>query len=371
MKLIQAFKYFVIIFLLHASASYAQATKKFSIISSASSLSYSEASAVYQMYKNRWDSSPQDDGKYAFTRNRLSLGVKYQKLSVEYIKRIDFNANFSPDSAKVLYHINYEKQIPNNKVFDINLNARFESSEGLKLSFDLVDTASFTITPSVSILKNTDLQMGNLEGKFSQSSSKDYLGVGEIDYYNNKDKIFGLPNDLFFDEPLPGPEGETYTLDLKIAWSYNNFYTQLIFEDLCYTSHWRNLNRRSGVINVNTQLEDLHTEASLKGKASRVDFKPSRLPVYSQFEGYYQLNNWQFGLGAWHYYNNTFYQPFINYQLGQHFFGLSTESLSGKVLGQYEWENSNYRLAFKLGSERLNLRQAHALEFGFSSSIYF
>gem|GEM_PF-4176135 len=356
------------------SSASAQGTSKHStyIYSSASSLSYSEASAVYQMYNNDWNDYPRTAGTQAFSRNHAALGLKYKNYSIEYRVRTDLSTRFSPDSAKLLYYYNHEKKVPDGQVFDIDLTARMETSEGARFSFTLPTFLNITVTPYFSVLKARELQQGSIQGTFSQPSNKDYVGQGEIHYYSSKDKIFKLPNHLYSDQSLPNPSGYVYSLDINLKWDYQNFHTDLWLEDAWYNSRWEIANQRDGEIDVNTQLEGLHTQASLKGTASRIRYNPGSMPMFSRLHSYYQWQHWQFGMGAWHYYGNTFAQASLAYQFNQHHrLGFTIEDKSHKATVSYQQQYQHSQLSFTLGSDRLNLRQAHALELGLTAALSF
>src|SRR5690554_1381921 len=83
------------------------------------SLSYSEASAVYQMMKDRWKDAPSSGGKIAFTRNRFNSGLRVGWISLAYHQRKDLALEFSPDTALLTYYKKRKLPVPEGRHYNL------------------------------------------------------------------------------------------------------------------------------------------------------------------------------------------------------------------------------------------------------------
>lgn len=347
-----------------------------SLYSHAHSLNYSEASAVYQMYRDTWQDAPKANGKYAFSRNRFILGaqVEFKKnlFSIEYIERNDLLVSFSPETAKIFYYQAQDRKLPNDQQFDINLSAQQFAANGLSFGFETAPWHNFRLLTQLSLLNGKTLQEGNINGAVSQSldanNKKTYQGQGQISYQYSADKILK--------HNLNQPYGRGFAVDFKLNWQYQAWSANLIVEDAFQYMQWYRLGQKDGGISTeNTSTDDsgfIKYKAMFSGSITdEYDYKQQSLSRYSRLELSHSWTNWEVNSGAWHYHQQTF--PFIVARhLWQHNqIGLGYEFNSDKVTLDYSYFKNDSKLSLVLGSNSWSPKLAHALEVQFVGQYQF
>lgn len=362
-----------------APVSLASERSAFSIYSHASSLNYSEASAVYQMYKDQWQDFPKADGTHAFSRNRFIVGTQFEFqhksfshiFSLDYIERNDLLVRFNPDTAKIFYYQAQDRKLPDNQLFNIQLNAQQFAANGVRLGYQTPQWNNFTLGGRVSLLQGKDFQEGSISGAVSQKTNaqgkNEYEGQGQIDYHYQQDKILK--------HNLGNPNGQGITLDLKLNWHYQAWKANLVIEDALQYMRWYQLGHKDGGISTQNVSTDstgtIRYQAMFSGNLGIYDYTPKNLPRYSRVEASHFWTKWQLTSGVWHYYQQTF--PYIagRYLWQHNQLGLGYELSSEKITFNYSHVGKDSTLSLTLGSNTWNPKLAHALEVQFVGQYQF
>lgn len=367
-KNLRTMLFFLVTFGLNSSV-YAQASS-FSnafLYSHAHSLNYSEASAVYQMYRDAWQDFPQTKGQYAFSRNRFVLGADFEfnntRFTIEYIERNDLLVSFTPDTAKIFYYQAQNRKLPNDQLFDINLSAQQLAANGVRFAFVTTPWHNLSLESRVSLLNGKRFQEGDITGSIIQSldenNKRTYQGQANIDYQYSTDKILK--------HRLNNPYGYGAAVDFKLNWQYQAWKLDLEVEDALQYMRWHKLGQKEGELSTQNSSTDesgfIKYDAMFSGYIiNEYDYTPKRLARYSRAEISHSWSQWQLTSGIWHYYNRTF--PFVSshYQWHKSQIGLGFELNSNKVTLDYQHQRQNSTFSLVFGSNGWNPKLAHALE---------
>lgn len=337
------------------------------------SLSYSEASAVYQMAKDRWNDAPSKKGKQAFTRNRLNNGVRIAWFSLAYHERKDLAFEFTPDTAELVYYKKQKLAVPEGRHYNLKLKARQLSAQGLRVGLHSPEWKNLQLTSYIYALKGTEIQQGRIEGVFAEEegdkSALGYYGEGEINYIYHKDKLLK--------HAIGRPSGEGYAVDVHLNWQYQNYKLHAFVEDAWLAMKWRKAGFTNGTLSSDNKSFDnqghVKYKALLSGRRGYNDIKQKNVSRYSGLEGSYQWRNWQFSNKVNHYAGLYFPALGVNWLLaGQHSLLAEYEFKSNKLTAGYFWQpNNKGKIGLSLGSDKTHLRYAKALELSMLASYTF
>lgn len=346
---------------------YADFTEDWQIYTQASHLSYSEASAVYQMYRAHWHDYPSSKGNQAFTRNRFILGAKKDWFSIDYVRRNDVVVHFSPDSAKIFYYQGQDKPLPNGQQFDVYFNAQQLSAEAARFGLHSPKWLGMEAGIYINYLWGNKFQEGEINGNVSQDSKHDYNALGQIDYRYSRD--------LILHHELPGPTGQGYALDMYLRWQYQNWRAKLLIEDIKQRMHWSNTGHIQGEIKTKNQSYNeagfAHYDALFSGYRGVDSYTAKALPSYYQAELSYQWQAFSPSVKVWSYNKKTFPQIGSGYQHSSHYYQFLYECNSEKVTFSYQWQAPKWQLGMLFGSSDINPKYAHALEAQFNLLRFF
>lgn len=337
---------------------------------SANSLTYSEASAIYQMLNNRWEDAPLQEGRKAFTRNRLLIGVKERWLSLEYLERNDWLFEFTPDTAWLLYQQENDLPLPDGQYYDVDLRVKHLAARGARFGFHLPSWKNWQLTTYISLLEGKSLQEGRLNGQVTQINGKNYEGHGQLDYRYHED--------LLLEHPIERPEGQGLALDFELNWHYQNLRARLLIEDAWMQMQWQNAGFTHGALDTQTiQQNESHFiryRPLFRGRRGTDDFHQNRLPVMVRLDTDYTIQNWRLQLGGFFYQDMLFPRTSIRWSPTDSLqaFSLGYEFNSNKLLLGYQLQApGGSHLALTLGSDDARLKFAHALELDLSATYYF
>lgn len=361
--------FFVNLFVL-IQAPLASEQSAISVYSHASSLNYSEASAVYQMYKDQWQDFPKANGSRAFSRNRLVLGTQLEiqnqssnhVFSMEYIERNDLLVSFTPDTAKIFYYQAQDRNLPDNQLFNVHLSVQQLAANGVRFGYQTPKWNNLRLVSQLSLLHGKEFQEGHINGQiFQQTNSqgkKEYQGQGQIDYHYQQDRILK--------HQLNQPSGQGLTLDFKLNWQYQDWNANLVIEDALQYMRWNQLGHKNGGIGTKNMSTDdsgfVRYKAMFSGYLGEYNYSPQSLPRYSRAEIAHSWQQWQLSSGAWHYHNQAF--PFLagRYLWQQQQLGLNYELNSQKLTLDYRYHRKKSTFSLAFGSNSWNPKLAHALE---------
>lgn len=334
---------------------------------STTSVSYSEASAIYQIYNESWKDQPQIHGRKAFSRNRLSLGIRKHGISLAYIERHDWLSDFSPDTARLLYLEGSDQPIPAGDEYDFNLRIKQLSARGLRIGFHLPEWKNINLITYFSMLHGRRFQEGHLQGDVLQPSPSNYRGKASINYYYSQD--------LLLEHQLDSPTGHGNALDIELHWQHGPLQASLIAEDLWMKMTWDDAGRTIGQLDTDTVAYNangfVRYNALFSGMRG-IDEYHQNMPAMTYGEFIWNHDQLRFINGVWYYYNKMF--PFIG--LGHHisktsYMSTSYEFNSGKVTLEYRYQQQNSDLSLRLGSDNTDFSYAKALELNISTGYRF
>lgn len=335
------------------------------------SLSYSEASPVYQMYKNKWRDAPKSDGNYAFNRTRLTLSADYQYLSFGYLERLDLNTKFSPDAAKLIYLMAGKHQLPINQTYQAKLKLNLMQAKGLFLSARTPKWLGFQLGAKFSFLTGKQLQYGDINGNFTQTADKEFKVTTPLNYHYSKDLI--LEHDK--NGLLPSLSSGS-ALDLNLSWQGEKLAINFLVEDAYMQMNWARAGYLNGEVDLSFEEGKSHNFAAFSGVRGHRPLKQT-FSTYYLLTADYQLNpNWSLLAQASHYYNFTFASLGGGYKWQSsklnHYLSSQLEVPTKKVTFHYQVDNlipyKNNTLGITLGSNTLNPKNAHHLELGLTNT---
>lgn len=352
----------------------AQGQESFSVYTQLHSLNYSEASAVYQMAKEKWRDFPKSDGKHAFSRNRLVLGMQEGALSLEFIRRFDYQFSFSPDAAKLFYYMGGRREIPLGQEFQAKLKINHLDAYGVRFGIKSQRWHGLQAKAWLSALRGVGLQQGEINGTFSQTGKGEYQAFAPLDYHYSRDLL--LEHDA---NGLGSPKGLGGALDLALDWQGENSAVQLLVEDAYSYMHWKDAGVLQGVVDLSFAETDGKRETAFKqGMRGREAVTQEHLPAFVQLSSHYQWQAWQARAGVIYYDDLLFPRLGGGYQW-------QSQYLRHQLITEYEFNSEKLRLSyqasklsslpssniqFTLGSNDRRLTRAHALEFGIAAAVW-
>lgn len=329
------------------------------------SLSYSEASAVYQMAKDRWKDAPSSRGKHAFTRNRLNSGLRLGWFSLAYHQRQDLAFEFTADTAELIYYKKRKLVVPQGRHYDLKLKAKQLNADGARIGMHLPEWKNMQITGFIYALQGREIQQGRVEGVFSETQGNQtvngYYGIGNIHYVYHKDKLLS--------HQISRPKGEGYAVDVHFNWHYQQYSVHAFIEDALFQMKWRDAGFTDGELSSDNQSVDsngfVKYSALLKGRRGYKEIKQKNISAYSGIEAAYQWQSLYFLSNIYHYSDVLFSSMGLAWQpaMSSHYLSMQYEFESNKTSIAYFWQPKDQgKVGFQLGSDRGNLRYAKALE---------
>jgi len=164
----------------------------------------------YQEFVDDW-SSGYRGGTVAMQHNWLELGLEYRQWGLAVVRQ-DYGAMaFSRDTADFYYLTENRQPLPADYRYDIDLEMRYLSMEGVRLFRRINIQPHFQLLAAVNILQGRELLEGRLAGGVTVLSENDYdFDNVRVDYHYSED--------LLFERPVKRPSGEGYGIDLAGRW---------------------------------------------------------------------------------------------------------------------------------------------------------
>lgn len=334
--------------------------KNYTLQSSFESLSYSEASAIYQIVNDSWGDKPLTGGDTLFTRNRFSIGMQEKWLSLDYIERYDWMARFTPDTADLVYWVGADQDVPYGKSLDLDLNIQHLAAYGARLGLHAPVFYGIQASVNFSFLNGRGVQEGRIWGVAQQDSENQYVGNLNI-YYQYNDDLLLEHNQV---EPeLRDAKGKGFAVDVRLSWEYEQFRVQLTVEDAWMQMKWENAGILFGKVNP----EYVYThDKTVFGSSSRGldDIRSQTVPVFTELLADYRGREWGLQVGGWHYMDELFPQITVHrhWLKKTHDVLLGYEFNSNKWRVGYKFQHEQTQASLAFGTDKLNLEFAHALE---------
>lgn len=331
-------------------------TDQHQVYSKVESNSYSEPMPIKQLI-NDLEGSNIKDGEVAFTHNQFEIGHRNGAWELAVFWRYDYLLTFSPDTAWLFYLENNDKEINQQKNFNVNLNANHIESQGAAIGYSFHLLSELAVKTRVNYLKPSSMTYGYLIGDIT-TSSNDYSGTLLLDYSYKHDTIFNRPEESI--------SGQGLGVDIDIFWQLTknislyaqgrDVFSYIKWSEVTYSEATALSDRVSydenGSINVIPNVSGFH------GYRDQIQ----RLPNRYLFDLNYQLKNWQVALQLYRYDKFNFPRikfgtkgKTINWNLG---YDLKT---NGVELGL-----AHHNFSFKVQSEQLSWNKAHDLSFSLS-----
>jgi hypothetical protein len=199
---------------------------------SVQSITYSQPIAIDALDKH-WN-APFKGGETALTYNKAETGVAWKDWQLGIFRRYDYLLEFSRQTAELFYLTENHLPLEVGKEYPLHIEARHHVSRGLRLGFRHKMNPSLSLAVSASYLQGLALTDGQLNGTAQATAEKDY------DFQFNTD--YAYSRDVLFERHVNAPQGNGYSLDLKLDWQPNRFFSgRLFIVDLMAKIYWNNV----------------------------------------------------------------------------------------------------------------------------------
>lgn len=172
------------------------------------SFSYSEPYSIYNAVNGGQE--PFVRGDSALTHDWAEIGASYNKFSVGYLNRYDYDLRFSEDTAEFYHLINNRKPLPQGREYDLSLSVKHYRTEGIRVSHTFEPLESLQFNVGLSYLKGITLTDGSAQGNAAILDQGDYDFRFNVDYYYSQDQLF--------ERKVQQPQGQGYSLDFAFDW---------------------------------------------------------------------------------------------------------------------------------------------------------
>lgn len=335
----------------------------------ASSFAYSEASAVYQIYKNRWQDQPDPNGHIALQRNRLRIGVREDWLSLEFIDRQDWYFQFSPDTARFIRLQQLKQPIPADQQYNLLLKVNHLAAQGARFGFHTPEWQGISLSGYFSLLAGKAIQQGSINGSVQQASHGQLQASGTIEYRYHQDQLL--------EHAIPAPYGQGAAVDLQLRWQHPRAYAEVTLEDLWMQMDWQNAPFTRGTLQTNnTSHTDegfiIHNPA-FSGRRGANNLQQNTLPVWMEAKAGLKHQQWLAGGGMRRYAALSFPSIHLGWHNSEqrHHYTLHYETTNHLLSLHYQWQTPGTHLQGWFGSDNTNLRFAKTLEAGLALSFIF
>lgn len=149
-----------------------------------------------------------EPGQHALTFNKLEVGVAYRGLELGYFMREDYVFNFSADTMDIIYMDKNKIRIPDDKIYDIYLEAQHIKTEGWRLGYNLEFMRDSKVRLSLNYFDAEDLLYGSLEGRITVDNGNIDGGNLGVFYNYHEDYLLRRKN-------IQTAGGTGYSMDLE------------------------------------------------------------------------------------------------------------------------------------------------------------
>lgn len=195
------------------------------------SIFYSEPVAIKSMM-DEWQ-GPFKRGNKAFTYNKVEAGVRWGNWQLGVLKRVDYQLEFSPGTAELVYRIENRLPLEVGREYELRIKALHNYSQGLRLAYQHKLSSRINVGVAASYLKGKALTDGAIQGHARVLGEKDYDFQFDADYFYSRD--------VLFERDVTSPNGDGYSLGFSVDWQPNKFFTaRLDIIDLVGRMFWDN-----------------------------------------------------------------------------------------------------------------------------------
>lgn len=172
------------------------------------SFSYSEPTSIYSI-SGKWNESI-GKGDRALSVSKAKLGFEIDHYHLALVSRYDIHYQFRNETAELIYLTENQKELAVGQSYPLLIDAFKSSSYGVEFGLVLPLAPSWTIKPSISLLKPSALQVGVLQGQ------ADIVGPKDYDFKFISDLIYD--EDPLYEREPEGIAGEGYSVDFAIQY---------------------------------------------------------------------------------------------------------------------------------------------------------
>jgi hypothetical protein len=246
------------------------------------SITYSQPISIASML-GEWN-PPFKGGDRALTYNKAELGVMGNGWQLGVFKRYDYLLTFSRQTARLYYLTDNHLPLEPGTQFPLRIEAHQQLSRGLRLGFNRRLSASLKIGLAASYLQGQALIDGKLKGNALVTAATDYDFQFDTDYTYSRD--------VLFERHVRAPQGDGYSLDLKLDWQANErLHGQLGIVDLIAKIYWNNAPYTTATASSATKTYDedgyVRYQPSISGYESNQDFVqdlPRKIFLSAQYQ---------------------------------------------------------------------------------------
>ncbi|MCG8669982.1 MAG: hypothetical protein MI867_11255 [Pseudomonadales bacterium] len=241
---------------------------------------------------NDWEGNTFTRGKRQWTHNWLEAGIRYNHFSIGELRRVDYDLRFSKDLAEIYWRTSNKKEFEADQPYYARLQVNSFKAKGIRFAFHH-EFEQLKYSIGISWLKANEFYDGKIVGDIFSTSETEYNFDLALDYHYTEDRLF----DRVVDEP--DGEGFSFDITLNYSWQQHNFhlrvkdlYGKIIWYDAPFTTGQagsdRNDTDEDGFVIVNPTL------SGFEGITNKYEQK---LEPLSTIEYRFALNDeWQLGL---------------------------------------------------------------------------
>lgn len=327
------------------------------------SIFYSEPIAI-QSILGTW-AAPFKGGDKALTYNKAELGVRRGNWQFGFLERYDYQLEFSPETAELIYRIQNRLPLEVGREYELRIKAQHNYSRGLRLAYQHKFSSRIRAGIAASYLQGKALTDGALQGSAQVTAQKDYDFQFDVDYFYSRD--------VLFERDVTSPSGEGYSLDFNIDWQASKRFTaQLSVVDLIGKMFWDNAPFTIATATSDTKTFDadgyVQYQPAISGIESNKNFTqtlPRKIFIATQYQWSpnvgllaelqdYKVARFVSAGTEWCYKHNDCFQGLYN---------TTASALSLRYLG--------HGLRIELASDKLDLKQARYFVIQLSFNQFF
>jgi len=314
------------------------------------SFSYSESLPAYSLLKDRWQGKLKPGG-LSYTRNRLDFSIENNHWKVSALWRFDYKAQYTPDTAKLIYNSKNKIKLDQREDYNISLKVNHLAARGL--GFGYKNTwQRLTYGLYLNLWQGYQATNGILSGTAFSDETGDY-GDLQIDYSYTKD--------ILFDRKFDKVTANGLSSDLFVSYKINqNWIIDLKIDDLYNQMKWQKLPHTQADI---THLPDQDkAQATVSGVENFINLKQKMNVAINTWVTYTNAS-YALKTGVQSYHNDS--QPWLSY--------LYQESHLGQVELKYFTKTQAISLIFEsrnlkasIVADNFNYKRAQVLGFNIS-----
>jgi hypothetical protein len=185
---------------------------QFGLYAELDSFSHSEPVSIFSALDD-WD-GPFYGGDQQWSYNWAEIGFSYSNWGLGLVNRLDYQFDFSNETAEIYYLTANKKDLPADRDFPVYIDAHHFEGSGLRLSYKRQAISRLNIELGLSYLEGKRLTAGTLTGNITTLSNNDFDFIADVDYFYSKDHLF--------DRPVSGPKGSGFSIDLAFDYQFSD-----------------------------------------------------------------------------------------------------------------------------------------------------